>query len=71
MDKFCRFVFVCFTTNFMNKLKFNVFLFKLKKIHLTEQIFHILQNHPTFHLDVGQHRKRKRVLFWSIYIISL
>ena len=39
---------------------------------MTVHIFFNLQNHPTFHSvgKVGQHRKRKRVLGRSIYIIS-
>ena len=51
-------------------------LFKIKKIEknlLTVQIFYNLQNNPTFHPEERSVilRKKKRVLCWSIYIISL
>ena len=53
---FCRFVFICFTvlynTNFMFRLKFNIFSLYLKqKYSLTVQIVCNLQRHPTFHSE--------------------
>ena len=57
----------------MNKFKFNDFFNYKKIIHYLYTIVFNLQNHPTFHSEekVGQLSKRKRVLSWSIYIISL
>ena len=64
-----------YNTNLMNKLKLNDFLKTTSKNNsLTVQILVHLQNHPTFHSEerlVNLHSERKRVLCWSISIISL
>ena len=60
----------------MNKLKFNDFLKRKTKTNLlTVQIFFNLQNPPPPHFPlrgkVDQLCKKRRVLCWSISIISL
>ena len=56
----------------MNKLKFIDFL-KTKNSLLTVQIFFSLQYPPHFPLkgNVGQLKKRKRVLCWSIFFYTV
>ena len=60
-----------YNTNFLNKLQFND-LKNPKNLLAITKILN-LQNHPTFQSEerLVELRKRKRVLCWSISIISL
>ena len=60
-----------YNTNVKNKLKFNDQNNYLQNNSLTAKTIFNLQNHPfLLRGKVGQPFKRKRVLCWSIYIIS-
>ena len=67
---FCRFFFVVllYNTNLMNKLKFKDFK---KIINCTKYFQSTKSPHILLRGKVGQLIKRKRVLCWSIYFISL
>ena len=62
-------------TNFMNKLKFNNFKKLRTKFNSSTLYTHFLQStkspHFTLRGQIGLLSKKKRVLCWVIYIISL